>query len=472
MKRQPHQVATSLVALLLLSGCAGPRAAAPKVEAAEVVPGAGDLGSAQVSSEAAQRNKPAQTGQSRAPTLREERVIGELMDAAERVRELHFKQRVPVQVQDQERIAAYVETQIKDDELKRAAVVYTALGLLAPDLDVRALLVRVMREQIVGYYDDDEKRLCVRDDIMHAFADPDREETGDLTEARMVLVHELVHALQDQNLGLSQHIHDERDTDADNAFHALVEGDATLAMIGYALEREQVPLHKLTGNPTQVRSFSDVVRRSPLAGTELEKAPAIIRVPLLSAYVDGLAFCASLHGAGGWAMVNQTHATPPTSTEQVLHPERFAHGETATRVHLPVLPALAAARYRELREDTLGELELSVYLSQGSTEAEGRKLAAGWGGDRLRVYEAKGAGAAVVWLTLWDSDRYAEQAAGAAERVRNACAPALRARSEVLHAGRAVLILRDLPDAVRAQLKASFSAAGLADPAPAPPATH
>ncbi|HEX2679014.1 MAG TPA: hypothetical protein VHM19_20330, partial [Polyangiales bacterium] len=146
-------------------------------------------------------------GQGRAPTAAEARVISELMGAAERVRGLRFEHDVPVVVEDRERITAYVESEIEEDELERERTVYIALGLLSPDLDVRALLLRVMGEQIVGYYDPESGRLVVRDDVMEAFARAGGDdERSDLVEARTVLVHELVHALQDQNLNLSAHV--------------------------------------------------------------------------------------------------------------------------------------------------------------------------------------------------------------------------------------------------------------------------
>ncbi len=458
---------------LALSGCASTTAQKPSDDSLGAVYGAGDVhGVATRDEPSVKPAHPPLHGFSRQPSLREARVIPELMHSAERVRNLRFARTVPVLVQDRERITAYVESQIEEDDLERARVVYTALDLLPASLDVRALLLRLMGEQIVGYYDADAKSLCVRDDVMRAFAEAEADDDGELGEARIVLVHELVHALQDQNLGLSAHIHEKRDTDADNAFHALVEGDATLAMIAYALEREQIPLHKLTGNPAQVRSLSDVVRRTPLAGTELEQAPAILRVPLLSAYVDGLSFCASLHGASGWSAVDRAHTNPPRSTEEVLHPERFAHRVAPGLVNLPELPAIAAAGYRRVQEDTLGELEMGVYFSQGADEAQGREAADGWEADRLRVYEAKDKGAAVVWASRWHSEHDADQAEHAARRVQELSAPPVRARSEVLRRGHALLILRNLPDDLRAALRAAFSQSGFTADPPAALAAH
>jgi hypothetical protein len=444
--RPRRQLAAGLAAAICLWGCAH-GGQAPADDPLEPLPGAAEL------AEPPAAAKP-QSGSRRSPSPREARVITELMASAERVRNLRFARPVPVLVEDRARITEYVATQIEEEELEHSRIVYTALGLLAADLDVRSLLLRLMGEQVVGYYDAEAKHLVVRDDVMRGFAEASqgRDEQGELAEARIVLLHELVHALQDQNLQLGTHIQIERDTDASNAFHALVEGDATLAMIGYALEREQIPLHRLTGNPAQVRNFSDVVRRSPLAGSELESAPAIVRVPLLSSYVDGLSFCASLHGSGGFAVVNRAHSEPPVSTEQVLHPERFAQPDAPTALTLPELPELTGAGYEQVREDTLGELEMSVYFGQGVSEDEAKRAAEGWDGDRIRVYRAADAPPAVVWLSIWDSERDAEQAAAAAERVVRTGSEAWQARCSVLRRGARVLVLRDLPAPLRAKL--------------------
>ena len=433
-------VSPRLILALSLVGCAQSHAKPAQVSAAHAE-APSQLAKAASSATMTSR------GSRRVPSLREAQVITELMRAAERVRNLKFVRRVPVLVENRERITEYVSTQIEEDELERARVVYTALGLLPEHLDVRALLLRLMGEQVVGYYDADEKHLVVRDDIMRGFAQPDEDDAetqAELAEARIVLLHELVHALQDQHLKLSEHIHAERDTDASNAFHALVEGDATLAMIGYALEREQVPLQRLTGNPAQVRSFSDVVRRSPLAGSELEQAPAIVRVPLLSSYVDGLAFCASLHGRGRFDAVDNAHGDPPRSTEQVLHPERFAQRDTPTAVKLQTLPELDSAGYEVVREDTLGELEMGVYFGQAGTLNEAKSAAEGWDGDRIRVYSRAGYPTAVVWLSVWDTEQDAEQAERAAQRVLSAGNAALQLRSAVYRRGSSVLLLRDI----------------------------
>jgi hypothetical protein len=409
---------------------------------------------------------PPRRGRSRAAAGTELRVIDELVAIAQRVRGLALKHAVPVMVEDAEAIAGYVETELDADELDRARAVYVALGLIAPDLDVKALLVRLMEEQIVGYYDTTQHRLVVRDDVMrslrHAAREGDGSESAEdasLIEARVVLVHEIVHALQDQHLGLGKAVEIERDTDADNAFRALIEGDAYLAMLASSHASESHPLSALTRQPEFRDMLASAFHDVPFAGEqELARAPAIVRVPLLSAYLDGLVYAAALHAEGGWSRLDRAHAAPPVSTEQVLHPQRTGAIAVPVQVALPGLDAiLARAQYALLDEDTFGELELAVYFAQNTLEDRNLAAADGWGGDRLYAYRGADPLAAIVWATAWDDAREAEEAETVASRIHGALAPERHARSAVVREGRSLLIVRHLPPELHADVRTLFA---------------
>lgn len=404
-------------------------------------------------------------GHSRPAAGRELRIIDELVSVAERVRGLKLKHAVPVIVEDAEAIAGFVKGEIDPDELERARTVYVALGLLDPALDVQALVVRLMEEQIVGYYDTKRHHLVVRDDVMRAMGraprgGEDLEDTEDasLIEARVVLVHEIVHALQDQHLGLGEAVERKRDTDADNSFRALIEGDAYLAMLGSSHASDSLPLGALTQQPEFRSMLASAFREVPFAGEEeLARAPAIVRVPLLSAYLDGLLYAATLHAEGGWSRIDRAHRHPPVSTEQVLHPERSDGTEAPVRVALPGLAdVFAGARYQPVQEDTLGELEIGVYFAQGTRDDRAARAADGWGGDRLYAFRGDGPHTAVVWLTTWDGDRDADEAEYAARRIRDSLAPEPQARSLVERRARFVLIAREVPVELHRQLHALF----------------
>lgn len=392
----------------------------------------------------------------RAPTASEARTIESLLSVAEHVRGLRFTHAVRVRVQDSVTISESLSREMEEEDLLESRDLYVALGLLAPDVDVRTLLLRVLGEQVVGYYDTKHKYLVVRDDVLAGLVRARQRSGAMVDEGGMVLVHELVHALQDQTLGLGASYEAERSIDEGNAFHALVEGDATLAMIGYLAERAGGDLDQLTNRPDVLRAALD---SGPAAAgsTELLSAPPIVRVPLLSAYFDGLLFCASLHARGRWSGVNRAYRSLPASSEQVLHPERFARNEPPESVTVPALPELTDAGVQTVREDTIGELELGVYFGLGLPEADAKRAADGWAGDRVRILRSADGTLGAVWLTRWDSEPEAIEAEGAAQRVMDAVLSPQRASFAVARHARDVLLVRGLRPELHAAVLAAFT---------------
>ena len=461
--------ASLLACAIALAACAAPRAQPA---------GPGTLPRADVSepgttAEPEAAPVPPPRGTTRDVTPSEQHAIDQLMHDAERVRELRFVRPVAAIVQDAAAIEAYVESQIEPAQVDDAIALYGALGLIDPALDLRALWLRLMSEQVVGYYDIDQSRLVIRDDVMRGFASASsrvkkrgfdspkrkakKQAAVDLEEARVVLIHELVHALQDQHLSLAKTMQEERDTDGENALRALVEGDATLAMISYVFDKEGVPLTSLTRDPARVRGLSGAVT-APMQGTELANAPPIVRVSLMSAYVDGLSFAAALHGAGGFARVNRAYVELPQSSEQVLHPERFARHEPVQRVSMPSAASLLGEQHTLVVEDTLGELEMSVYFAQAAGEVVGRRAADGWNGDRVYVYRATDKKLSAVWITTWDDERQAVEAERAALAVRAEVPANARDGHAVLRENRSVLIMRSLGREQQEVVRSRFSA--------------
>ncbi len=390
---------------------------------------------------------PTRAGGSRPATAAERAAIEELISAAESVRQLKLQKPVTLEIEDGEAIASSLRAQIDTDELERARLVYGALGLLDADSDLYGMFAGVLGEQVIGYYDPETARLVVRDSVMAGLTGSFGAEEA--AEARSVLIHELVHALQDQRLGLGEHYEDKRTADADNAFRAVVEGDATLAMLAHALRQQGIPLSVATEGIQQMGSYLDL--DSLVQGEKLDDAPAIVRVTLVAPYLRGLRFIAAVQGRGGWPAVNNAHRRPPVTSEQVLHPDKYFGREPGEAVEVADNPAIRAAGFKRRAEDTLGELELSVYLGQGAASGTDETAAAGWAGDHLVVYTRNG-DAAVIWWTTWDSDEDADEAYRAARSVSPR-----GATSRVERKGRSVLIVRGLPAKLHRSAQSDFN---------------
>jgi hypothetical protein len=102
--------------------------------------------------------------------------------------------------------------------------------------------------------------------------------------------------------------------------------------------------------------------------------------------------------SGGWDAVKSAWTRPPESTEQVLHPEKFAAHESPRPVEPPYKPS-----GRLVNDGVLGEVLTRTLLGEGSDAA-----AAGWGGDRYQVWDVSGK-TLLVWRSVWDSSADARE---------------------------------------------------------------
>src|SRR5947207_11749911 len=213
------------------------------------------------------------------------------------------------------------------EEMHAGEVTLKRLGLAPPDFQYRALMLRVLTEQVAGYYDPKTSEFHLADWI-------------DLDGQRPVMAHELTHALQDQHFNLRRFEHwPKGDSDAELAAHALIEGDATLAMALY-----------VANNPLRALAFLKSLGSTGLPSEELDKAPRALRETLLFPYQDGQKWVSGLYRQGGWDRVSKAFTELPQSTEQILHPEKYFAHEPPVRVTLPdIAPVLDRRSSSEIR---------------------------------------------------------------------------------------------------------------------------
>src|SRR5438132_689454 len=150
-------------------------------------------------------------------------IIRETTRAVEQVRGLKRKQNLKVQILDDKLFSAAVREKARK-ELTPAVVAaerarWLAFDLAPPAADPGQILLEVLDEQVAGFYDPFGKQLFVRREppASAAAMGPDG--------FRLVLAHEIEHALQDQNFGIPE-MWKLPDDDARLARSALLEGDA------------------------------------------------------------------------------------------------------------------------------------------------------------------------------------------------------------------------------------------------------
>ena len=283
-----------------------------------------------------------------------------------------------------------------------AEVTMKKLGLAPADFHYRALMIRVLTEQVAGYYEPKTHQFHLADWI-------------DVDGQRPVMAHELTHALQDQHFDLRRFEHwPKGDSDAELAAHALIEGDATLAMVMYIMSNQARAL-------TFLKSLGGI----GVETKELDQAPRMLRESLLFPYQEGLSWTRALYKQGGWQEVSQAFTALPQSTEQVLHPEKYFAHEAPVKVTLPDITGLlnmksapsaatggpkAQVTWKRLTSDVNGEWGMYLLLDQYlKSAAESRQAAAGWGGDRFEVYESSSGQVVYALISAWDTENDARE---------------------------------------------------------------
>lgn len=289
-------------------------------------------------------------------------------------------------------------------------------GFVAPDASPAKIYTNLLTEQVAGFYDPDEKRMVL------IIEDAPNEEPGWLAkllgadpfnkdEQKTTLVHELTHALQDQLYDLNaMESGIENDDDMSLAFSALVEGDATLLM--FAEMQGEVDISEM--DPDAMRRMFNIMNwLMPLsAGESYRKAPAIFRETLMFPYFQGMLFVMSQGTKKGWPGVAEFYKSPPLSTEQILHPQKYAAGEdydAPTKVTIPQLDSAVGKQWYSLGGSCLGELQTRILLGK---VPKGKDASLGWDGDYyevfLRTKDAKKR-FALAWVSIWDSAEDAEE---------------------------------------------------------------
>lgn len=264
------------------------------------------------------------------------------------------------------RAAGYAED-YPVDEAAHDSELLSSLGAVPDGTDLKELTATALGEQVAGFYDTESKQIVVSGDP-EAGLDPIQE---------LTLAHEFEHALADQALGLpvDEDFPPDGAEDSTLAATALVEGDATLTMA----------LYSFTGA---------VTAPSALFGADLAAVGGLTRLPsylqrsLIFPYAEGLAFVCGLYLDGGWTSVNQAYADPPSTTAQILFPERYESQEEAVD---PRNSASPGAGWTNDEVRALGAADL-LFLFEAPGDRADRALedplkrAAGWAGGEVHLW--------------------------------------------------------------------------------------
>ncbi|QZP36318.1 Hvo_1808 family surface protein [Halobaculum magnesiiphilum] len=238
------------------------------------------------------------------------------------------------------------------------------------------------------------------------------------------LIHELVHALQDQRYDLTNETYRASTQDGDLAVDGVVEGEANYIETNYAQrcgdEWECVDTPQASGG-----------------GGGGGNGPNLgILLTLLNPYSDGPVYVNEIVEEGGWDAFEERFRDPPVSSEQVIHrtdetPRPIEFDDEGTNgwstfprenpqlgqngsdtVGEASIYAMFWYQAREYRADTINPNGLFQTSGPYDTYNYDAEPSSGWANDRLFPYrngEGDDAEYGYVWLTEWDTEADARE---------------------------------------------------------------
>jgi hypothetical protein len=306
------------------------------------------------------------------------------------IRDLDAPSRLDPQIIDAEQLKANFEAEFEasnpEAQILIGERVYKGLGLLPQDASLRDIYLELQGSQIIGYYDPSVDELFIVSRSGHLGP----------TE-RVTYAHEFTHELQDRHFDLESLGLEEATDQGDLALAilGLVEGDAV------SVQTTWMTAHLSTTELAQIAGEA----ADPELLAILARTPAILLETSLFPYQAGAAFVNALLTDGGYAAVDAAYGALPASTEQVIHPERYLAGDEPVEVRIPAgLGGSLGTGWTLDAQDTLGELQLKVWLREGGLAGDvAREAAAGWGGDRLALLGGPGGTDVLVVVSEWDT---------------------------------------------------------------------
>jgi len=320
-------------------------------------------------------------------------VLGRTMARVEQIRDLEFEGNVTLEV-------------ISRDEYRNRSTglgvsgdpwneqVWEGLLLVGEDRQVENAFGDTFNSSVQGYYAPGNDSIVIVSDSETPTID------------RWTLAHELVRALQDQRGGLAG---SPPTQDEQLASQSVTEGEANYVQSQYEQRCERGRWQCLA-KPQRAQSGG---------GQATDGVFLVIYQP----YATGPQFVDQVRQSGGWDAVTELYDSPPNSTEQVIHPEKYPDEEPAN-VTVPDRSSAEWSRFdHDPVADTVGEASiygmLSVHgeadVSRGDVYEYESQPSAGWAGDALVPYHngsgdgADAAGYGYVWETRWDTERDARE---------------------------------------------------------------
>jgi len=314
--------------------------------------------------------------------------INSILQQLSRITGFKIKRELPFELVTREQVNRFLKDQIrrtiKPEEIRAEEITLKKFGFVPPDFDLKQTTIDLLTEQAAAFYDFHRKKLFISDWA-----------TENMRSA--ALVHELAHALADENFSIQKYLDQAGDNSEESlARQTVVEGQASWLMLEFAARR----IGKSLADPATAREYLSN-GDSGSEGNDSEypvfnKAPLYLKETLMFPYEAGQNFQQAVFLRDGKAAFARVFREPPLDTAQILHPPRYFDGVKPVTPELPH-PVRHSKSYVV---GMLGELDERILLEQYIDRAAADDL-----GANYRIDKSKPDGRLMlVYASEWRDD--------------------------------------------------------------------
>jgi hypothetical protein len=321
------------------------------------------------------------------------RSVDEILRFASKDTGLPIKKKVKRTIVSRPQVEKYIGDKFKDDadriRFERSELVQKKFGLLPRTFDLHSFLIKLLTEQVAGYYDEKTRTMNLLD-----WNEPDMQ--------RPVMAHELTHALQDQSFNLAKMTkHDEEvekrglddldglisNDEESTCRSSVLEGQAMIVLLDYVLAPQGGSVEKTPQVVDLMQASMDKSRGSPV----FDSAPLLLQEELAFPYRQGMKFIKDLLVAGGKQLAyTGVLARMPQTTREIIESKEYLAGRRVPPLLLPDLGFLKKD-YEPYDAGAVGQLDVSILLRIYADETLDERLSTEWRGGSYYAAGRKGA---------------------------------------------------------------------------------
>ena len=270
-------------------------------------------------------------------------------------------------------------------QMRREVLFLRLFGLVPADFDYEETVLDLLSEQAWALYDFKRRNLYLAD-----WAPRDALEYA--------LVHELVHAVDDQNFNLLKYMQSTREAESQVARLAAVEGQASWVMTEWAMRQSG---KSLEGNRILAIATASATRFEAQQFPVYDSTPTYFREVLIFPYTDGLLFQHDMVERFGQDGFKRVFQAPPATTQQILQPELYL---TGTVPEPPALPRISVPKgYKRVFDGTFGQLDHKILIQHHLGSEDFGELLDKWRGSQFEILERARTGDAILrYAVRWE----------------------------------------------------------------------